>query len=121
MIRVVSPCAAGFVLVHGAMLWGARVLFSEAPIRAYDYLQVTTGRPVYLVLYGVGIPAVSWHLAASLPDGLEALGIVGESGRRQAHVVTAVLGICLLILYAQLAGWLATGTGTFWPIQIVSG
>ena len=121
VIRVVSPVAAVFVVVHAGMLWGSRVLFGEAPIRAYDLLQVTLGRPAYLVLYGVGIPAVLWHLSATLPDGLQALGIVGEGGRRQAHVVTVVLGICLFVLYAQLAGWLATGTGTFWPIHIVEG
>lgn len=120
VIRVVSPIAATFVVVHAGMLWGARVLFGEAPLRAYDLLQITMGRPAYLVFYGVGIPAVLWHLAATLPDGLEGLGIVGESGRRQAHVVTAVLGLCLFVLYAQLAGWLATGTGTFWAIDVVT-
>lgn len=119
VIRVVSPIAAGFVLVHAGMLWGGRVLFGEAPIHTYDLLQTTLGRPLYLVLYGVGIPAVLWHLAATLPDGLEAIGLVGPNGRRQAHLVTAVLGACLFVLYAQLAGWLATGAGTFWPIQVV--
>jgi hypothetical protein len=121
VIRVASPIAAVFVLVHATMLWGGRVAMGEAPLRSYDLLQTTTGQPLYLVLYGLGIPAVLWHVAATLPDGLEAVGIVGESGRRQAHVVTAVLGVCLFVLYAQLAGWLATGTGTFWPIHVVPG
>jgi hypothetical protein len=119
VIRVVSPVAAAFVLFHAGMFWGGRVLFGETPLRSYDLLQVTMGRPFHLVVWGIGIPAVLWHVAATLPDGLEAAGIVGESGRRQAHVVTAVLGACLFVLYAQLAGWLATGTGTFWPIAIV--
>lgn len=119
VIRVVSPAAAAFILLHAAMLWGGRVLGGEAPIHTYDLLQTTLGRPAYLVLYGVGIPAVLWHLAATLPDGLEALGVLDANGRRQAHLVTAVLGACLFVLYAQLAGWIATGVGTFWPIQVV--
>jgi hypothetical protein len=120
VIRVVSPLAALGVLVHVAMLWGGRLVGSQPPIWSYDVLRTTFGQPMWLAFYAVLVFATAWHLAASLPDALEALGVVGAEGRRGAFVVTAVMGACLFVLYAQLAGWLATGLGTFWPIRIIA-
>lgn len=119
VIRVVSPIAAVLVLVHVAVLWGARLVGGEPPLWAYDQLRTTLGHPFWITFYGVMVVAVPWHLAATLPDGLEALGVVGDEGRRQAFVVTLVLGLCLLLLYGQLAGWLATGLGTFWETRVL--
>lgn len=120
VIRVVSPVAAACVLVHVVMLWGGRILGGEPPLWSYDVLRTTVGQPLWLGFYGVFVFSVMWHVAATLPDGLEALDIVGAEGRRSAFVVTAVFGGCLFVLYAQMAGWLATGLGTFWPIRIVT-
>jgi hypothetical protein len=30
-----------------------------------------------------------------------------------------VFAVCAWLLAAQLTGWLATGHGTFWPIQVI--
>lgn len=119
VIRVISPLTALGLVTHVVMLWGGRVLGDEAPLWSYDLLRTTVGQPLWLGFYGLFVFSTTWHLAASLPDGLEALGVVGSEGRRSAFVVTAVMGACLFILFAQLAGWLATGLGTFWPIHIV--
>lgn len=119
VVRFVSPLAALGVIVHTAMLWGGRVLGGEPPLWSYDVLRTTVGQPLWLGFYGVFVFSVCWHIAAALPDGLEASNVLGAEGRRSAFVVTAVMGACLFILYAQLAGWLATGLGTFWPIHIV--
>jgi hypothetical protein len=120
VVRFVSPLAALYFVVHAGTYFGGRVAHGESPLWAYDLLRTTMGQPLWLVLNGVGVTASCWHLAATLPDGLEAAGIVGPEGRRSAYWVTAVLGACLFVLYAQLAGWLATGVGTFWPIELVS-
>lgn len=119
VIRVVSPVAAIGVLVHVVALWVPRVAGGEPPLWSYDQLRTSFGVPLWMGFYGVLVVAVPWHLAATLPDGLEALGVVGEAGRRSAFVVTVVLGACLFLLYGQLAGWLATGLGTFWDIRVV--
>ncbi len=119
VVRVVSPLAALGMVSHVVMLWGGRIVNDQAPLWTYDLLRTTFGQPLWLGFYGVFVFATSWHLAATLPDGLEALGVVGPEGRRSSFVVTAVMGACLFVLYAQLAGWLATGLGTFWPIQVV--
>jgi hypothetical protein len=42
-------------------------------------------------------------------------------GRRSTRIVTVVIGVCLFVLAAQLVGWLGTGAGTFWPIQVIPG
>jgi hypothetical protein len=120
VVRIVSPVAALGIVVHVAFLWGGRIAGGQPPLWSYDLLRTTVGQPAWLAFYALLVTSVTWHLAASLPDGLEALGIVGAEGRRSAFVVTAVMGVCLFILYAQLAGWLATGLGTFWPIRVVA-
>lgn len=120
VVRVASPVAAAGLVIHVVMLWGARIVQGQPPLWTYDLLHTLLGQPLWMGLHGVLVFAVTWHVAASLPDGLEALGVVGADGRRSAFVVTAVLGACLFVLYAQLTGWLATGLGTFWPIHVIA-
>jgi hypothetical protein len=120
VIRVNSPVAAICLVVHVVLLWGARIAQGQPPLWSYDVLRAALGQPLWMGVHGVLVFAVTWHLAATLPDGLEAAGVVGSEGRRSSFVVTAVFGACLFVLYAQLAGWLATGLGTFWPIHLVA-
>lgn len=119
VIRVISPLAAVTVLAHVSLFWLTRIVQGQPPLFADDLGQTALGQPGWLVVHGLLVFAVTWHVAATLPDGLRAADLVGEDGRRSAFVVTAVFGACLFVLYAQLAGWLATGLGTFWPIEIV--
>lgn len=120
VVRFVSPIAALGVIVHVIALWVARRIHGEPPLWSFDLIRTTFGQPLWLGFYGVFVFATCWHLAATLPDALEAIGVVGGEGRRSAFVVTAVFGACLFVLYAQLAGWLGTGLGTFWPIHVVA-
>lgn len=116
-----SSVAIVFLLWHVGWLWAAK-LGGAAPVELYDALQRTLGLPWALVLHAVGLAAVAWHLAAALPDGLEAAGVVSTpEGRRSTRIVTVVIGVCLFVLAAQLVGWLGTGAGTFWPIQVIPG
>ncbi len=114
-----SPVAIGFLLWHVGWLWGAKLLGAQ-PVELYDTLQRTLGLPWALVVHAIGLTAIAWHLAAALPDGLEAARLVRTApGRRSAYVVSVAFGACLLVLYAQLVGWIGTGAGTFWPITVV--
>lgn len=116
-----SSVALAFLAFHVVWLWGAKMM-GAAPVELYDMMQRTLGLPWALVLHAVGLAAVAWHLAAALPDGLEAAGVVSTpEGRRSTRIVTLVIGLCLFVLTAQLTGWLGTGTGTFWPIDVVPG
>jgi hypothetical protein len=119
VIRVVSPIAATTVLAHATLFWVSRIVQGQPPLYAYDLGQTVLGQPMWLFVHALLVFGVTWHVAATLPDGLEAADLVSEDGRRSAFVVTAVFGACLFVLYAQLAGWLASGLGTFWPIEIV--
>lgn len=120
VIPVVSPIAALALALHVVLLWGGRLSHGERPVWTYDLLRTVLGQPLWLGVHAVLVFAVPWHLAATLPDGLEAAGLVGPESRRSSYLVSSVLGACLFVLFAQLAGWLATGLGTFWPIRIVS-
>jgi hypothetical protein len=116
-----SSVAIVFLLWHLGWLWGAKVMGASF-VELYDAMQRTLGLPWALVIHAIGLAAVGWHLAAALPDGLEAAGIVSSpEGRRSTRIVTLVIGLCLFVLTAQLTGWLGTGTGTFWPIDVVRG
>ncbi|MFN7698619.1 MAG: hypothetical protein ACK6CU_00140 [Deltaproteobacteria bacterium] len=116
-----SSVAIVFLLWHVGWLWGAKMR-GAAPVELYDALQRTLGLPWALVVHAVGLVAVAWHLAAALPDGLEAAGVIATlEGRRSTRMLAVVIGLCLLALTAQLTGWLGTGAGTFWPIAVVPG
>ncbi len=124
-LGIVAPYASSvallFLLWHVGWLWGAKVM-GAAPVELYDAMQRTLGLPWALVLNAVGLGAIAWHLAAALPDGLEAAGVVSSpEARASTRTVTLVIGVCLFVLTAQLTGWLGTGTGTFWPIDVVPG
>jgi hypothetical protein len=114
-----SPVAIVFLLWHVGWLWGAKVL-GAAPVELYDAMQRTLGLPWALIVHAFGIGAVAWHLAAALPDGLEAAGVISTpEGLRSARIVTITVGLALFILFVQLVGWLGTGAGTFWPITVL--
>lgn len=116
-----STVAILYLLAHVAWLWAAKMT-GASPVELYDSMQRTLGLPWVLVASAFGLAAVAWHLAAALPDGLEAAGVVSTpEGRRSTRIVTVVIGLCLFVLTAQLTGWLGTGTGTFWPIDVVPG
>jgi hypothetical protein len=115
---VATPAALLFLGWHVGWLWGARML-GAAPVELYDAMQRTLGLPWALVLHAFGLAAVAWHVAATLPDALEAGGaITSPEGLRSARIVTVTLGLALFVLTAQLVGWLGTGAGTFWPITV---
>lgn len=126
-VRVVgrlAPLAAvgsiAFLAVHLAQVWAPKLIASATTTEQWVVLTHALGRPELLAIYAVGLSAVALHLAASLPAALEALGVVTTAGaRRSAMLVSVTFGLCAWILAAQLTGWLATGAGTFWAIDVL--
>lgn len=122
-LSALQPLASSLALIflgwHVLWLWVPKLL-GAAPIETYDAMQRTMGLPWALGLHAFGLVAVLWHLAAALPDGLTAMRLLRtDEGRRGARTVAVVLALALFVLFAQMVGWVGTGTGTFWPIQVV--
>lgn len=117
---IAAVVALFFLSVHVGHLWLPKLLRGASESEQWLALTHELGRPALLVLYGIGLTAVALHLAASIPAGLEALGwIPTPDARRAAMLVSSVLALSVWILGVQLVGWLGTGTGTFWAIDVV--
>lgn len=124
VIGRLAPIAAfvaiAFLVLHVGHLWGPKVVRGATELEAWSALTHDVGRPWMLVLYAIGLSAVALHLAAAIPAALAAVGwIVSDEARRSAVLVSTVLALCVWVLAVQLTGWLATGTGTFWSIEVI--
>jgi succinate dehydrogenase/fumarate reductase cytochrome b subunit len=108
-----------FLAFHVGHLWGPKIVRGASELETWRALTVDLGKPWMLVLYAVGLTAVAIHLSAAIPAALRALGWIGDAGRRPAVLLSSVFAVCAWLLAAQLTGWLATGHGTFWPIQVI--
>lgn len=126
-VRVVgrlAPLAAvaaiAFLVIHLAQLWAPKLISGASTTEQWVVLTHALGRPEMLVIYAAGLSAISLHLAAAIPAALEALGLVTTpEGRRSTMLVSVTFGVCAWILAAQLVGWLGTGAGTFWAIDVI--
>lgn len=117
---IVAIVTAVFLISHIAHFWLPKVLRGADEIETWAALTHELGTPPMLVFYAVGLSAVAFHLASALPAALSSLGLLEtRDSRRSALLVSSVFALCIWILSVQLTGWLATGTGTFWPIEVV--
>ncbi len=111
---------AVFLIGHVAHFWAPKVLRGADEIETWAALTHEIGSPSMLVFYAVGLSAVAFHLASALPAALSSLGLLEkDESRRSALLVSSVFAFCLWILGVQLTGWVATGTGTWWPIEVI--
>lgn len=119
-----SPLAAltaiVFVAIHAGHLWGPKVIRGASLAETWWSLTHDLGHPAMLVLYALGLSAIALHLAVAIPEALVAMGWVSTApARRQATLVASVFAICAWILAVQLTGWVATGHGSFWSIDVI--
>jgi hypothetical protein len=111
---------ATMVLVHAATLWLPRMIGHTSLAQVYETLRSATGTPLGIAMVAIGVSAFVLHVAAALPGAVMLLGLAETAGARQAsRLVSVGLATCLLLLFTQLAGWHATGTGVLWPIRVV--
>jgi succinate dehydrogenase/fumarate reductase cytochrome b subunit len=109
-----------FLLVHVVHLWLPKLTRGASAAETWFALTHAVGQPWMLVLYAIGLMAIAIHLAAAIPAALAAVGrIETAEQRRSALLVSSVFAACVWVLAAQLTGWLGTGRGTFWPIEVV--
>lgn len=109
-----------FLAVHVGHLWAPKLFAGASVTEQWIALTHEIGRPEMLVAYAIGLSALALHLGAALPAALQALGLIATpEARRSAMLVSVVFGLCAWLLAAQLVGWLGTGAGTFWAIDVV--
>jgi succinate dehydrogenase/fumarate reductase cytochrome b subunit len=109
-----------FLAIHVGHLWGPKIVRGASALESWAAITHDLGRPWMLVLYAIGLAAIALHIAVSIPAALVALGwIASDEARRQALLVSSVLALSIWVLAVQLTGWVATGTGTFWAIDVV--
>lgn len=108
------------VLVHAATLGLPRMLGHATLAQVYETLRGSTGTPMGIALVSIGLSAFVVHVACAVPSALMVMGFAETPSARQAtRLVSVGLSACLLVLFTQLAGWHATGTGVLWPIRVV--
>lgn len=112
--------AIAFVAIHVAHLWGPKLVRGASELETWSALTHDLGTAPMLAIYAIGLTAVAIHLAVAIPAALESLGwIARPPARTQALLVSTVFALCAWVLAAQLFGWLATGHGTFWSIEVI--
>jgi succinate dehydrogenase/fumarate reductase cytochrome b subunit len=118
--RAGAPIALAFLAIHVGHFWIPKVVEGATAIETWSRMTHELGQPWMIVLYAIGASAVAFHLAAALPRALEALGwIANEPRRRAAMLASCALALVIWVLSIQLVGWLATGTGLLWRIDVV--
>jgi len=115
--RVGSWVLFFFVLVHAVWIFAPKLIDGSEPLIAWLRLRDELGTWPLATVHAVGLTALAVHVWGAVPRAAILLGW-GETpqARRAARLSGGIVGVALLILYAQLAGWHAAGTGTIWPI-----
>ena len=96
--RVTGTIVAVFLVVHVLQTWAFEVGGADAAV-LYDVLRSELGRPVYAIVYVVGLTAVSFHLALGVAASAIRLGIARTpAAGRLARVLGAVLGVAVWLV-----------------------
>lgn len=113
---------AGWVLLafaayHVVWLWVPRVGGLELAA-LWARLEMHFGRWLHAIPHAVGLGALAVHVTFGPVRLLVAQGwLVDAEGRRAARLSGGIVAVLLFVLYGQLAGWHATGVGTFWSLS----
>lgn len=100
---------AAFLLFHLGDTWLAKVGGVDGSA-LYDHLRGTAGRPLYLVVYVVGITCLAFHLALGLGAFAVTWGIARTDGsRRVARRMGALLGAAVWLVSLNTLSHFAVG------------
>lgn len=106
-----------WLVYHIVWLFGPKIAEGSEPLRAWLFLRDGLGTWVHAVPHAIGLSALAVHLWAAIPRTAIVMGWAPTpESRRAARLVGGIIGVALLVLYAQLAGWHAAGAGTVWPL-----
>jgi len=117
IVRIGSWVLFFFLLVHAAWLFLPKLTEGSEPLLTWLRLRDELGTWPLATVHAVGLTALAVHVWGAVPRAALVLGW-GETpqARRAARLSGGIVAVGLLVLYAQLAGWHAAGTGTIWPI-----
>ncbi|MFK7985388.1 MAG: hypothetical protein AB8I08_05110 [Sandaracinaceae bacterium] len=111
-----SRVLALFLLYHIAWLWLPQP-GSEDPEQTWSMLHQSLGTWPHVIGHAIGITALAVHVWQSVPRLALVLGLVQRAEMLRALRVSGlIVGVGVLFLFAQLAGWHASGTGIVWPL-----
>ena len=113
-----SRVLVAFLLAHIVWLWLPKLIGSSEPVETWVRLRGSMGTWPMSVLHAVGMTALAVHVWQSVPRLAIVLDLV--DGRpdilRALRASGLIVALGLILLYGQLAGWHASGAGTFWPL-----
>ncbi|MBX3269440.1 MAG: hypothetical protein KF729_04225 [Sandaracinaceae bacterium] len=115
--RVAGWALMLFLAVHLVWLWAPKLTEGSEPLRTWERLRGELGTWPLAGAHAMGLGALAIH-AWAVPVRLAlAFGALPTpEARRAARLCGLIVAIGLVVLYAQLAGWHAAGTGTIWPL-----
>ena len=112
-----SRILAVFVLYHAGWLWLPKLLEGSEPLQSWQRLRDGLGTWPHAIAHAAGVVALAIHVWQAPPRLAIALGLVERPELLRALRVSGlIVAIGLAALYGQLAGWHASGAGTFWPL-----
>lgn len=118
LVRVASWLFFAWLVYHAAWLWLPKLVEGSDPVRAWERLRIGMGSWPHATLHAIGLSAFFVHLAAAVPRLFISLDWAETvENRRTARLCGGLIAALFLVLYAQLAGWHASATGTVWPLD----
>ena len=117
IVRVAGWTLMLFLTVHLVWLWAPKLAEGSEPLRTWERLRGELGTWPLAPAHAVGRGALAFRAAGVPVRPAPASGArppPEAPGAARLSGLIAALG--LLVLYAQLAGWHAAGTGTIWPL-----
>lgn len=106
-----------WLIYHSVWLFGPKITEGSEPLRSWLHLREGLGTWPHAVLHALGLTGFAVHVWASFPRLSIVLGWAKTpESRRAARLSGFIVGVGLLILWAQLVGWHAAGAGTVWPL-----
>lgn len=106
-----------FLAYHAAWLWLPKLLGGADPVGTWLRLRMGMGTLAHASAHAIGLTALTVHIACAVPRVFVSEGWVDTvESRRAARLSGLIVALGLFLLYAELAGWHATGAGTLWPL-----
>ncbi|MGF1467235.1 MAG: hypothetical protein ACFCGT_14005 [Sandaracinaceae bacterium] len=117
LARAGAALTLAFLLYHAAWLWLPKLPSGGDPVLTWVRLETGLGLWVHAVPHAIGITAFAVHVWAAPVRLLVASGWADTAETRRAlRLSTGIIALGFFALYAQLAGWLAAGVSTMWPL-----
>lgn len=117
IVRGGSWIFLAFLIVHVAWLWAPKLGEGAEPLRTWMRLRTELGTWPLALAHALGLTGFLLHAAAApVRIGIVLGGLPTPESRRAARLSGLIVALGVVILFAQLVGWHAAGTGTVWSM-----